>query len=244
MPYKTELHAHTAEASRCGDFLCTEVADKYIAAGFTTLVLTNHYFKGPLMEHIESLGKSWVEHYIGVYRKMRDYAKGRLNILLGCELRFPKSKNDYLIFGLTEDFLRAHADMHLMDYKTFSAFARENGLLFVQAHPLRNGITIVNPKYLDGMEVFNAHAEHDARNDLANELALRYGLIRTSGGDFHHPFNVPGDGGIITDYPIETMEQLVKTLKSGNYTLICQGEAAERDGMQNMPAKIPEKGNA
>lgn len=241
MQYKTELHAHTAEASRCGDFLATEVADKYIAAGFTTLVLTNHYFKGQMMDHIEGLGKNWVEHYIGVYHKMRDYAKGRLNILLGCELRFPQNRNDYLVFGLTEDFLRAHADMHLMDYKSFSALARESGLLFVQAHPLRNGITLVDPKYLDGMEVFNAHAGHDSRNDLANELALRYGLIRTSGGDFHHPYHVPGDGGIITDSPIETMEQLVETLRSGNYTLICQGEAAKRDRMQNMPAKPQEK---
>lgn len=241
MQYKTELHVHTAEASRCGDFLATEVADKYIAAGFTTLVLTNHYFKGPMMDRIEGLGKVWVEHYIGVYHKMRDYAKGRLHVLLGCELRFPENRNDYLIFGLTEEFLRAHADMHLMDYKSFSAFARENGLLFIQAHPFRSVMTVVRPEYLDGMEVFNAHTGHDSRNYLANEEALRYGLIRTSGGDFHHAYQVPGDGGILTDTPIETMEQLVETLKSGNYTLICEGEAAKRDRMQNMPAKTQEK---
>lgn len=240
MQYKTELHAHTLEASRCGDFTVYEVADKYIAAGYTTLVLTNHYFEGIKKQEIENAGYCWVEYYIDVYRKMRDYAKGRLNILLGCELRFPGSHNDYLIYGLTEEFLRAHADMHLMDHKSFSAFARENGLLFIQAHPFRNSMHVIDPQYLDGVEVFNAHAKHDARNDLANSFALRYGLIRTSGGDFHHPHQDPKDAGIITDFPIETMEQLVETLKSGNYTLICGGETAKRDGMQNMPAKNPD----
>lgn len=240
MQYKTELHAHTSEASRCGDFTVREVADKYIAAGFTTLVLTNHYFDGPLLRKIEESGTRWVEHYIATWREMRDYAEGRLNVLLGCELRFPKSRNDYLIFGLTEDFLREHPDMHLMDYKSFSAFARKNGLLFIQAHPFRNGIEVVDPKYLDGVEVFNAHAGHDARNYLADEFARRYGLIRTSGGDFHHPYHVPGDAGILTDTPIETMDELTATLRAGNYTLICGGDAAKRDGMQNMPAKIPE----
>lgn len=238
MQYRTELHAHTREASRCADFSCFDVADKYIEAGFTTLVLTNHYFHGKLKKQIEESGRVWVEHYIDTWRRMRDYAAGRLNILLGCEIRFSENMNDYLVFGLTEDFLRAHPDLHLMDHKSFSAFARENGLLFIQAHPFREKMTVVDPKYLDGFEVFNAHAKHDARNYLANEEALRFGLIRTSGGDFHHPDHVPGDGGILTDFPITSMEQLVETLKDGNYTLACRGRAAARDRMSDMPAKL------
>ena len=235
--YKTELHAHTNEASRCADFTLFEVADKYIAAGYTTLVLTNHYFYGRLWKETEATGKNWTEHYIETYRRMRDYAKGKMNILLGCELRFPENQNDYLVFGLDEEFLRKHPDINQLGHKAFSEFARENGLLFIQAHPFREKMTVVEPKYLDGIEVYNAHSGHDSRNYLANEEALRYGLIRTSGGDFHHPEHVPGDGGILTDFPIETMEQLVQTLKSGNYTLMCRGAAATRDRMTDMPAK-------
>ena len=240
MQYKTELHVHTSEVSHCADFNIREVADKYIAAGYTTLVLTNHYRDRIIAPQIEETGKAWAEHYVETYREMRDYAKGKLNILLGCELRFSQHANDYLLFGITEDFILSHPDMHQMDYKTFSAFARENGILFIQAHPFRDRMYIIDPKYLDGVEVFNAHWGHDARNDLANSYALRYGLIRTSGGDFHHPYHTPGDAGILTDSPIETMDQLVATLKSGSYTLICEGEAAKRDGMHTMPAKNPE----
>ncbi|MBQ9807066.1 MAG: hypothetical protein IJW49_11265 [Clostridia bacterium] len=237
MQYKTELHAHTREASRCADFTVYEVADKYIAAGYTSLVLTNHYFYGRLWKETEAAGKNWTEHFIETYRKMRDYAAGKLNILLGAELRFPENMNDYLVFGLDEKFLLEHPDINQMGHKAFSEFARENGLLFVQAHPFREKMTVVEPKYLDGIEVFNAHAGHDSRNYLANEEALRFGLIRTSGGDFHHPEHHPGDGGILTDFPITTMEELVQTLKNGNYTLMCRGDAAARDRMADMPAK-------
>jgi len=234
--YKTELHAHTREASACADFSAQAVADKYIAAGYTTLVLTNHYSQTRMKKDLEANGISWVEHFIGAYRKMRDYAKGKLNVLLGCEIRFPENDNDYLIFGLTEELLRKYPDMHMMSHKTFSTFARENGLLFVQAHPFRNNMVVVNPKYLDGMEVYNGHFKHDSRNHLANEHALRNGLIRTSGGDFHHPEHVPGDAGILTDFPITSMEELVQTLKSGQYTLMCRGKAAQRDGMSDFHA--------
>ena len=237
MQYRTELHAHTREASRCADFSCYDVADKYIAAGFSTLVLTNHYFYGRLWKEIEASGRNWTEHFVETYRKMRSYAAGKMHILLGAELRFPENLNDYLVFGLTEDFLLEHPDINQMGHKAFSQFARENGLLFVQAHPFREKMTVVDPQYLDGLEVFNAHSHHDSRNYLANEEALRFGLIRTSGGDFHHPDQIPGDGGILTDFPITSMEQLVETLKDGNYTLVCRGAAAARDRMSDMPAK-------
>ena len=237
MQYKTELHAHTREASSCADFSAEDIAEKYIAAGYTTLVITNHYSETKMKKDFEACGINWVEHFIGVYKKMRDYAKGKLTILLGCEIRFPENDNDYLVFGLTEELLRKYPNMHLMNYKTFAPFARENGLLFVQAHPFRNKMVMVNPKYLDGVEVFNGHTGHDSRNHLANAHALHCGLIRTSGGDFHHPEHVPGDAGILTDFPIETVEQLVETLKSGHYTLMCRGAAAARDGMSDMPAK-------
>lgn len=237
--YKTELHAHTLEASACADFSAEAVADKYIAAGYTTLVLTNHYSQTKLKKELEACGINWAEHFIGAYQKMRNYAKGRLNVLLGCEIRFPENDNDYLVFGLTEEFLRKYPDMHLMSHQTFSTFARENGLLFIQAHPFRDKMVMIKPKYLDGIEVFNAHHGQDSRNHLSLLYASRNEhWIKTSGGDFHHPNHNPGDGGIMTDFPITTMDELVETLKSGNYTLMCRGKAAERDRMSDMPAKI------
>ena len=130
---------------------------------------------------------------------------------------------------MDEEFLHTHPELHKMSLKSFSAFAKEHGLLLVQAHPFRNRMTMVNPRLLDGVEAFNGHNSHESKNYLANELANRYGLIKTSGTDFHHPTQQPA-GGIITDEPITSVTQLIEILKQGNYTLICQGPAAERDG--------------
>ena len=233
--YKTELHAHCSEVSPCADMSAVQVADRYIAAGYTTLVLTNHYCDYV----IDKAGERWEEkitHYLSGYRIMKEYAGERLNVLLGCELRFTENFNDYLIFGLTEEFLIEHPDLHKMTLKTFSAFAQEHGLLIIQAHPFRNKMTVMDPKLLDGVEAFNGHPGHDSRNAIADAWARRYGLRRTSGSDFHHPTSVEA-GGILTDVPVTSMEQLTEILRTGNCTLRCSGPAAALDGMTDMPAK-------
>ena len=43
MQYLTELHAHTNGVSSCAHHTPEEVVDLYVANGYTTLVLTNHY---------------------------------------------------------------------------------------------------------------------------------------------------------------------------------------------------------
>ena len=170
------------------------------------------------------------------YYLMREHAGDRLNVILGCELRFEGNYNDYLIYGITEEFLRENPDLHKMSLRSFTPLARENGFLVVQAHPFRNEIQIVPPELLDGMETFNGTPSYDGRNTIADAWAKRYGLIRTSGSDFHNPDQY-GTGGILTSAAIRTGEELVTVLKSGNYTLHCEGPAAEREGIVDYPAK-------
>ncbi len=235
MQYLTELHAHTATVSPCATMEPEQTVERYIAAGYSTIVITDHYCNYVL----DPAGESWEEklnHYTEGFRRAKAHATGRLNVLLGCELRFLQNHNDYLVFGMDEQFLLTHPELHLMKLRTFSELARENGLLVVQAHPFRNGMTVMNPKHLDGVEVFNGHPDADSRNAIADIWAKRYGLIRTSGSDFHHTHSIEA-GGIITDVPVTSMGQLIEILRSGNYTIRCQGPVAERDGMTDMPAK-------
>lgn len=235
MQYKTELHAHTANVSPCADLPAEEVAERYIAAGYSTIVVTDHYTNYV----IENAGDTWeekIKHYTSGYRKMKEYAKDRLNVLLGCELRFTEKNNDYLVYGMNEEFLLAHPNLHQMTLRTFSDFSKEHGLLLIQAHPFRSGMTVVNPKRLDGVEVFNGHKGHDSRNAIADAWAHRYGLLRTSGSDFHHPDSAIS-GGIITKEPITSSTQLIDILRRGDCILRCSGPAAELDGMTDMPAK-------
>ena len=235
MQYKTELHAHTREVSPCADLSAPEVAERFIKAGYTSLCVTNHYCDYV----VDTAGETWQEkmdHYLSGYRIMKEYAKDHLHVLLGLELRFVENWNDYLVYGIDEQFLYDHPDLHKMSLKTFSPFAKEHGLLLIQAHPFRNRMTVMNPKLLDGVEVFNGHKGHDSRNQIADAWARRYGLLRTSGSDFHHPDSVEA-GGILTDAPITSSEQLIDVLRNGDCILHCSGPAAELDGMTDMPAK-------
>ena len=234
MPYYTELHAHTSEVSPCAHLTAAQVADRYLAAGYRTVVVTNHYCDYVM----DRAGEDWEDRfrfYLSGYRAMRDYAGSRLCVLPGLELRFTESANDYLVFGADEEFLYEHPNLHLMTLKTFSGLAREHDLLLIQAHPLRNRMQVMQPALLDGYEVFNAHPGHDARNDLARLLCRKYGKIPTSGSDFHDDSSAIG-GGLITAEPILSMEQLCEVLRSRSYILHCAGPAALRDGMGDIPA--------
>ena len=235
MQFKAELHAHTSEVSPCGHVTAPEVAERFIAEGYSSLVITNHYCDY-VIDNIKGSWQEKMDYYVYPYHLMKEYAGDRLNVILGCELRFEGSINDYLIYGITEEFLRQNPDLHKMNLRTFADLAHESGMLVVQAHPFRNGITIVNPALLDGMETFNGTPSYDGRNRVAEEWAKQYGLIRTSGSDFHNP-DQRGYGGILTNAAIRTSEELVAVLKSGNYTLHCEGPAAEREGITDYPAK-------
>ncbi len=235
MQYKTELHLHTSEVSPCSYQTAEEVAEVFIAAGYHTVVVSNHYCDYVM----NNAGETWEErftHFMSGYRSMKTYAGDRLNVLLGAELRFEGSNNDYLIFGLTEEFLHEHPDLHKMTLKTFSPMAHEAGLLIVQAHPFRNGMKIVSPDLIDGYEVFNASPGHPSRNDIALHWCKKYNKLPTSGSDFHHEGASIAAGGILTDFPIVTIDQLCEVLHSKNYSLRADGPSAERDGIHPFAA--------
>lgn len=235
MQYKTELHAHTCEVSPCADLTAQEVAERYIADGYTSLVITNHYCP-TIIDRWEGTWTEKAERFLAPYRTMKAYAGERLNVILGCELRFRENFNDYLILGIDEEFIITHPNLHDMTLKSFSELAHEKGYLIVQAHPFRNGMTVVNPAYLDGVEAFNGHVGHDSRNPIADAWAKMHGLLRTAGTDFHHPHQ-SGVAGILTDEPIRSGNELVAVLKSGNYVLRCAGPRAEAEGISDSPAK-------
>lgn len=219
LKFKTELHCHSDDISLCAEVNIDDIIKKYSDAGYTTLVLTNHFNQYTLDSRVKSGDwNEWVDIYVEAYEKLKRDAEGKLNILLGMELRFNENINDYLVFGITKQFLRDNPNILELNPYEFHPIAKRNGCLFVQAHPFRGGMVVIHPDALDGIEVFNGHKGHDSRNDIAEMWADKYGLIKTSGTDFHYSY-APANGGIYTDFEITSMDQLVEVLKSGNYTL-------------------------
>lgn len=217
--FKTELHCHSKDISACARVSTEDIIKKYTEAGYTSLVLANHFNTYTYNSTNSESWEDWVEKYMAAYEKLKNDAEGKLNILLGMELRFNENYNDYLVFGVSREFMLKYPDMLDMKPRDFHKIAQENGCLFVQAHPFRNGMTVTPPDCLDGVEVFNGHKGHDSRNDIANMWADKFGLIKTSGTDFHYN-DVPANAGIYTECEITSMAQLVEILKSGEYSLI------------------------
>lgn len=216
--FKTELHCHSLAISGCARVNNNDIIEAFTSAGYSSLVLANHLNRYTMELHCGNDWEAFVEKYVGAYEDLKKDANGKLNILLGAELRFDENSNDYLLFGITKSFLLEHPEILSMNPEKFHQLAQENGILFIQAHPFRNGMTVIRPNFLDGVEVFNGHFGHDSRNDIAEMWAEKFGLIKTSGTDYHYTTS-PANGGILTNEEITSMPQLVEILKSGNYEL-------------------------
>lgn len=223
MKFKTELHCHTKEISPCSNESYEEVVEKYIAHGYTTLVITNHARAWDFEVNIP--GNTWEEkvyEYFAVADRAHKAAGGRLNVLCGMEIMFEDDPNDYLLYGVDPEKFCPVPDYYKMGVGKFHEYASENGFVIIQAHPLRTGIVSIPPEMLDGYEILNGSVAV-SNNRIAEAWGRQFadqGLILTSGSDSHCREEKKPNAGILTDEPITSNEQLLAVLKSGSYELI------------------------
>ena len=221
--FKTELHCHTSEVSDCALASSRVLVNTYLEHGYTTVVLTNHLskftYKNARFDHSDWSWRQKIDYYMDGFHRLEEAAAGKLHVILGCELRLNVDGNDYLLYGVTEEFLRSLPDM--MDERL--AVVREElhsiGGLVYQAHPFRDSMQIKRPSRLDGVEVYNGTFSTDSRNWIAKAWAERYGLKKSSGSDFHASTMLIS-GGIETEHPITTREELLEALKSEDLRLL------------------------
>ena len=225
--FKTELHCHTAEVSDCARATAKVLVKKYLEKGYTSVVLTNHLskftFQNARFDHSAWEWQKKIDYYMNGFYRLEEEAAGKLYPILGCELRLNIDGNDYLLYGVTEEFLRGLPDM--MD--RYLTVVRDElnaiGGLIYQAHPFRNLMQITNPSRLDGVEVYNGTFSTDSRNWIARAWAEKYGLRMSSGSDFHAS-GMLISGGIETEAPITNREELLAALKAENPKLLTDYE--------------------
>ena len=216
--YKYELHCHTNGVSRCATIDPKDLVRKYEKAGYSGLVLTDHYSPLTFLPKYYLCPQKAVEHYLASYHELKDWCGNSFTVLLGLELRHYGVVNDYLIYGVEEDWLRRQPNMLLWGEKKMYEEMHRQGYLVYQAHPYRPLIYRCSPNCIDGIEVFNGHTDAK-RNERALQWAKRLGKPMTSGSDTHHETDA-ACGGIETLRPIRSNADLLHVLKSQSYSLL------------------------
>lgn len=217
-----EMHFHTHETSPCAVVAAGEGVRAYKEKGYDGLVVTDHYFNG-YFEEILPPDMPWPEkmdHWLQGYRcaKAAGDACG-LTVLLGMELRFSSCNNDYLVYGITEEFLMTHPQLYKMEPGTFSALAKEQGFWWAQAHPFRSWVTPwEEPRMLDGAEVYNGNPCQESHNDQALAWAKENGLPGIAGSDFHG-WEALARAGVRFEAEIDSQAALLKALKGSQWEL-------------------------
>ncbi|SIR61459.1 PHP domain-containing protein [Halanaerobium kushneri] len=220
--YKIELHSHTAESSRCGSIEAVKAVKMYYQAGYSALVITDHYYTR-LFEKISNLNwKEQLEKYLKGYRKAKRTAQDLdFEVFLGLEIKFTEDPNEYLVYGLKEDYLLNNPYLNQLSLKEFRAktVKDDQQILVFQAHPFRKNMKPAADELLDGLEVYNGNPRHNSRNYKALEYARKHNLKMISGSDFHENEDL-AQGGISTQIKLKDISDLLEVLKLDNYKLI------------------------
>lgn len=212
MGYLYDCHVHTSEVSPCGKVPAQEMAQLYKEAGYSGIVVTDHYYDG----YFNTLTGSWdkqVDAYLMGYRMAKAVGDEiGLDVLLGLELRFVGSPEDYLVYGVDEEFLRTYPRLYEYTLMSFYDLVEDMDILIIQAHPFRPGLKVASPHLLHGVEVYNGNPRHNSRNDLALEYGERHRLIMTASSDAHQYGDI-GRGGMYLSTPIQNGRELVQWLR-------------------------------
>lgn len=220
--HRIELHAHSMPVSSCCSCSNDRFLELYAEKNVETICLTNHFTQdNPLFSG--KTKKESIDAYLDGYEGLKALAKPYgINIILGCEIRFNENYNDYLIYGVNREILEEafdYFDRGLLEYRK-NVTLKDS--LFVQAHPFRNNIIPMDPKYLDGIESMNFHPNHNSRNSTSAMYAKENNIdICVGGSDFHEDghYNSSALLTLAKKAPTDSFD-LAKLLKSKDYLFL------------------------
>lgn len=218
--YKLETHMHVSETSGCAMLSADEMIKHYAEAGYDTVFVTDHYVKNYFLKLGDIPWLAKAEKYLAGYRAaLKAGEKYGVTVLLGMELSFVHCRNDYLVYGITEDFIKSNPELYESSYDRFYSVAKENGFLVIQAHPLRDRVCTPTPDFVDGLEIYNSNPRHADYSDEVFALAEDRGLLFTVGSDAHRSEDAALTG-LLSEMPIRNSEEFIALIKSKKAKII------------------------
>ncbi len=213
--YKTEAHLHTDEGSPCGKVPAAEMVRLYHEAGYTTLLIADHFAKITVEWMGNPPWETVVDNFFRGYRNAKAEAeKYGMYVLPSPEFSFAGNENHYLAVGAGPDFFLAHPELPDLNVTQLHKLLRANGLYLVQAHPYREGQHCwPDSANVDAMEVINGHIRHfnPRHEDWARDVAKLHRLGISAGSDAHKVEDVARTA-VLSDTPIKTVEDYFKCI--------------------------------
>lgn len=230
MAYIYETHLHTSEASACGKTPGKDYISFMKQRGYAGMIVTDHFFNGNSCIPPFLPWKKRIDLYTKGYENAKKAAEGmNFTVLFGVEFNF--DGDEYLIYGITPEWLKEHKEIMKMNRKEVHDLIHSASGIMVHAHPYRERdylhTIFLTPEIADAVEIYNAGNE-----PYMNALALEYGkklnVPFTAGSDIHI-ISKRHMGGISFENRIETINQFVEELMSGHGTpVIVKNESIEK----------------
>lgn len=214
-----ETHLHTGGSSRCAQVPADEIMAAYASLGYEGVAITNHY-------SMYAFGNEGIDHFAAADWFVHNYieaakcaVKNNILPILGMEICFVGTTDDYLVYGFDMDFVYRNFDMHYWGLDRFSAYCREHNIFIAQAHPFRVTVHPAPVQFLDGVEVYNGNPRHDSHDDVADNWAKENNLIRITGSDYHLRGD-EGAGGIYLPHTVKNGMDFAAALRAGGFGLV------------------------
>lgn len=219
-----ELHSHTNAASLCSIVEPEAYVDFYIKMGFSGMVVTDHFYHGNTSVNRRMPWDMFIDGYCeGYYRAKREGDKHGFTVLFGFEQKFIDGNDEYIVLGISPDWLKTHPEIRDMDRIPFFDTIHKAGGFVIQAHPFRERYYISDIRlsldYVDAIEVYN-QGDTDEQTRRAYEYAKNLGLPMTAGTDIHSIHDREVVGGIGLEKKITTIEELIGEIKNKKITIL------------------------
>lgn len=235
--YLYETHMHTAEASACAKSSGAEMARAYRKAGYTGVVVTDHFFYGNTAIDRSLAWEEWVTQFCKGYESVKaEGDKIGLSVFFGWESGYQGT--EFLIYGLDKEWLLAHPKIREADIEEQYKLVHEGGGIVCHAHPFREEPYIPQirlfPEYVDAVEGINATHESPVSSSHLNPdfnrkacaYAKEHHLPITAGSDQHTTLMI--GGGMLFERKLRDAADFCKA--------VCKSEAiAYWDGYQFYP---------
>lgn len=217
--YIYETHMHTCQGSACSNSMGRDYIQKYLDFGYSGIIITDHFYRGNCGVSRELPWKEFVHRFCSGYEDARNEGEKRgLPVFFGWEENY--DGDEYLIYGLDEQFLLAHPEMVSWTHRQQYEIVRAAGGCVVQAHPFRarnyNHAIYLNSFLSDGIEGFNAGNEMKW-----NSQAMRYAALTgkpvTAGSDNHRAAAMKKENlaGVAFDHPLTCIGDYVRAILNG-----------------------------